>query len=121
MKKIFLSLMLAAAACTASYANGNVKNGTGDDNVSSVTIQDLKRKVSDAPAGTTYGVVQRKNGNVVVNTPLGRYAIVRENDGSYSFMGMKVRLVSARNGVYVVRTSLGTWEVNTRNCTLTKK
>lgn len=121
MKKIFLSLMLAVAACTASYANADVKNGSDKDNVSATTIQEVKQKIADAPTGTTYGVVQQKNGNVVVKTPLGRYTIERESDGSYSFLGMKVRLVSAKKGVYVVKTSLGTWAVNTRTCTVTKR
>lgn len=118
MKKTFISLMLAVAACTVTYAEGNVNN---NDATLKTTLQDLKQKIAGAPSGTTYGVVGRKNGNIVVNTPLGKYTIERSGDGSYSFMGMKAKLLSARNGVYTMKTSLGTWRVDTRKCTVTKK
>lgn len=113
--------MLTATACTATYANGNVKNGSNNSNALVTTLQQVKEKIASAPSGTTYGVVESKNGNVVVNTPLGKYNIERKSDGSYSFMGMKARLLSAKDGVYVVKTSLGTWAVNTRKCTVKKK
>lgn len=121
MRKIFISLMLAVAACTATYANGNVNNNDKSEATLITTLQDLKQKIARAPSGTTYGVVGRNGGDIVVNTPLGKYTIERNSDGSYSFMGMKAKLLSAKNGVYTVKTSLGTWMVDTHKCTVTKK
>ena len=36
-------------------------------------------------------------------------------------MGMTAKLVSAKNGVYKVKTSLGTFSVNIRKATVTKQ
>lgn len=120
MRKFFFSLVLAVAACTATYAGDNMPNN-GKRNATLMTIlQDIKQKIVGAPSGTTYGVVGRKNGNIVVNTPLGKYTIERCSDGSYSFMGMKAKLLSVRNGVYTMETSLCTWKIDTRKCTVTK-
>ena len=121
MKKVFISLMLAASVSTATYAGNNVKNNADGNTTITEALQELKQKIASAPSGTTYGVAGHQNGNIVVNTPLGKYTIERNNDGSYSFMGMKAKLLSAKNGVYTVDTSLGTWMVNTRKCTVTKK
>lgn len=121
MKRTFISLMLVMSVGTAVYAGNNVKSNKNGNTTITTTMQDVKLKVADAPSGTTYGVVGRKDGNIVVNTPLGKYTIERCSDGSYSFMGMKAKLLSAKRGVYTVKTSLGTWVVNTRRCTVTKK
>lgn len=116
MKKMILSLMLAAAACTATYAS----NVSDNDNVATVT-REVSRKMQEAPAGTTYGVTGNKGGDIEVSTPLGKYTMKRQADGTYSFMGVKARLLSARKGVYTVGTSLGTWAIDTRRGTVTKK
>lgn len=121
MKKFFISLMLVASVSTATYADNNVKSNVDGNTTLTEIIQDLKQKISNAPAGTTYGVAGCKDNNIVVNTPLGKYTIERCSDGSYSFMGMKAKLLSAKNGVYTVKTSLGIWMVNTHKCTVTKK
>lgn len=121
MKKVFISLMLVVSASTATYADNSVKSYTNGNTTLTEAVQELKQKIANAPAGTTYGVTGRQDGNIVVNTPLGKYTIERCSDGSYSFMGMKAKLLSAKNGVYTVKTSLGTWAVNTRKCTVTKK
>ncbi len=116
MKKMILSLMLAAAACTATYAS----NACDNDNVTTVTRK-VSRKMQEAPAGTTYGVTGKKGGDIEVSTPLGKYTIRQQADGTYSFMGVKARLVSVRKGVYTVETSLGTWAIDTCRGTVTKK
>lgn len=95
-------MVLAATACTATFANTTVQHDNGDDNVLATTLQQVKQRIAGAPSGTTYGVVSAKNGNVVVNTPLGKYTIKRASDGTYSFMGMTARIVSVRNGVYTI-------------------
>lgn len=131
MKKIILSLMLAAAASTASFAttvnSSNVsarRQPAAQEDKENATVRaarDVAQRVGDAPAGTTYGLAGTdRNGNITVNTPLGRYTLERQDDGSYSLFGVTVRLVSANKGVYTVKSSLGTWRIDTRRCTVTK-
>ena len=103
--------MMVVATSTASFAKG------GDDHVQ-VAAKEVAQKVKDAPLGTTYGVVEVTKSHIVVNTPLGRYNINKNEDGSFSFMGMTAKLVAAKNGVYKVKTSLGTF--NMRKATVTK-
>ena len=55
-----------------------------------------------------------------MNTPFGKYTIEKK-DGGVSFMGMSAKLVSAKNGVYQVMSSLGNFSVNMRKGTITKK
>ena len=113
MKKVMIALMLVVAAHTASFANNNdqVKN----------TAKEVATRVKDAPSGTTYGVVETTKDYIVVATPLGRYTIDKNPDGSFSFMGLTAKLISAKNGVYKVKTSLGTFNVNTAKATVTKQ
>jgi len=114
MKKLMIALMMVVATNTASFAKG------GDDHVQAAA-KEVIQTVKDAPSGTTYGVVKVTKSHIVMNTPLGRYNINRNEDGSFSFMGMTAKLVSAKNGVYKVKTSLGTFSVNTRKATVTKQ
>ena len=114
MKKLMIALMMVVATSTASFAKG------GNDQVQAAA-KEVVQKVKDAPSGTTYGVVDVTKNHIVVNMPLGRYNINRNEDGSFSFMGMTAKLVSAKNGVYKVKTSLGTFSVNTRKATVTKQ
>ena len=114
MKKLMIALMMVVATNTASFAK------CGDDHVQTAA-KEVAQKVKDAPSGTTYGVVDVTKNHIVVNTPFGLYNINRNEDGSFSFMGMTAKLVSAKNGVYKVKTSLGTFSVNTRKATVTKQ
>lgn len=113
MKKLMIALMMVLATSTASLAkvgNGQVKT----------TSKEVAQAVKNAPSGTTYGVVAVTKSHIVVNTPLGRCKTNKNKDGSFSFMGLTAQLISAKNGVYKVRTSLGTFSVNTRKATITK-
>ena len=114
MKKIMIALMMAAMTSTTSFAKVN------NDQVKAAA-KEVAQSVEDAPAGTTYGVVETTKKHIVVATPLGRHTINKNSDGSVSFMGMTAKLVSAKNGVYKVKTSLGTFSVNTRKATITKQ
>ncbi len=114
MKKMMIALMMVVATSTTSFAK------VSNDQVKTVA-KEVAQSVKDAPSGTTYGVVETTKSHIVVNTPIGRYTINKNADGSVSFMGMTAKLVSAKNGVYKVKTSLGTFSVNTRKATITKQ
>lgn len=114
MKKILIALMLVVATNTASFAKVN------NDQVQTAA-KEVAQNVKDAPSGTTYGVVETTKSHIVVNTPLGRYTINKNADGSFSFLGMTVKLLSVKNDVYKLKTSLGTFNVNTRKATITKQ
>lgn len=55
MKKFFFTMVLAATACTATFANTTVQHDNGDDNVLATTLQQVKQRIAGAPSGTTYG------------------------------------------------------------------
>ena len=76
--------------------------------------------VKDAPAGTTYGVVEANKQHIVLNTPFGRITVNKNDDGTYSCMGMNAKVLSTKNRVYKIQTSLGTFSVNARKGTVTK-
>lgn len=136
MKKSILSLVLVAAAGTAQFANAANVSANGymyesacrqaaapeaKESTTARAARDVAQRVGDAPAGTTYGILSTdRDGNLTVNTPLGRYTVERRADGSYSLLGITARLVSAHKGVYTVKSSLGTWRIDTRRCTVTK-
>ena len=107
MKKLMIMLMMVVATSTASFAKGS------NDDVQTAS-KEVVQKVKDAPSGTTYGVVEVTKSHIVVNTPLGRYNINKNEDGSFS-------LIAVKNGVYKVQTSFGTFNVNTRKATVTKQ
>ena len=113
MKKVMMALMMVVATSTASLAK------TSNEHVKTAA-KEVVQTVKDAPSGTTYGVVEVTKSQIVVNTPLGRHTINKNEDGSFSFWGMTAKLVSAKNGIYKVKTSLGTFSVNTRKATITK-
>ena len=108
-----ISLMLVVAATATSFAKSN--NTDVANAVNSVAEQ-----VKQAPSGTVYGVVENTKHHITVATPFGKYSIEKK-DGGISFMGMSAKLVSAKNGVYQVKSSLGNFSVNTRKRTITKR
>ena len=112
MKKIMISLMIVAAA-TTSFAKSNNTDVAN-------AVKSVAEQVKQAPSGTVYGVVENTKHHIIVATPFGKYTIEKK-DGGVSFMGMSAKLVSAKNGVYQVKSSLGNFSVNTRKGTITKK
>ena len=108
-----ISLMMVVAATTTSFAKSNNTDVTN-------AVKSVAEQVKQAPSGTVYGVVENTKHHFVVNTPFGKYTIEKK-DGGVSFMGMSAKLVSAKNGVYQVKSSLGNFSVNTRKGTITKK
>lgn len=73
MKKLMIMLLMVVATSTASFAKGS------NDNVQTAA-KEVVQKVKDAPSGTTYGVVEVTKNHIVVNTPLGRYSINKNED-----------------------------------------
>mgnify|MGYP000980672511 FL=1 len=113
MKKVMFALMMVAATSTASFAKVNNEQ-------TKAVVKEVAQAVKDAPAGTTYGVAEANKQHIVFNTPFGRITVNKNNDGSYSCMGMNAKVLSAKNRVYKIQTSLGTFSVNTRKGTVTK-
>lgn len=113
MKKIMISLMMVVAATTTCFAKSNKTDVAN-------AVKNVAEQVKQAPSGTVYGVVENTKHHIVVNTPFGKYTIEKK-DGGVSFMGMSAKLVSAKNGVYQVKSSLGNFSVNTRKGTITKR
>ena len=113
MKKVMFALMMVAATSTASFAKVNNEQ-------TKAVVKEVAQAVKDAPAGTTYGVAEANKQRIVLNTPFGRITVNKNDDGSYSCMGMNAKLLSAKNRVYKIQTSLGTFSVNTRKGTVTK-
>lgn len=103
MKKIMISLMMVAVT-TTSFAKSN---NTDVEN----TVKSVAEQVKQAPSGTVYGVVKNTKHHIIVATPFGKYTIEKK-DGGISFMGMSAKLVSSKNGIYKVNTSLGNFMVN---------
>ncbi len=112
MKKIVISLMMVVAATTTSFANSN------NTDVANV-VKSVAEQVKQAPSGTVYGVVENTKLHIIVATPFGKY-ILEKKYGGISFMGISAKLVSAKNGVYKVQSSLGNFTVNARKGTVAK-
>ena len=113
MKKIMISLMMVVAATTTSFANSNNTDVAH-------AVKNVAEQVKQNPTDTVYGVVEHTTHRTIVATPFGKYTIDKK-DGGVSFMGMSAKLVSSKNGVYKVKTSLGNFMVNARKGTITKK
>ena len=113
MKKIMISLLMVVAATATSFAKS-------DNTDVAQAAKSVAEQVKNAPSGTVYGAVENTKSHIVVATPFGRYTIEKKN-GGISFMGMSAKVVSAKNGVYQVKSSLGNFSVNTRKGTITKK
>lgn len=113
MKKIMISLMIVVAATTTSFAKSNNTDVAN-------AVKSVAEQVKQAPSGTVYGVVENTIHHIIVATPFGKYTIEKK-DGGVSFMGMSEKLVSSKNGIYKVKTSLGNFSVNRRKGTITKK
>ena len=113
MKKIMISLMMVVAATTTSFAKSNNIEATN-------AAKNVAEQIKQAPSGTVYGVVENTKHHIIVATPFGKYTLEKK-DGGISFMGISAKLVSAKNGVYKVKSSLGNFTVNAKKGTITKR
>ena len=107
-----ISLMMVVSAITTSFAKSN---NTEVTNAAKNVAEQIKR----APSGTVYGVVENTKHHIIVATPFGKYTIEKK-DGGISFMEISAKLVSAKNGVYKVKSSLGNFTVNAKKETVVK-
>lgn len=112
MKKIIISLLMVITATTTSLAKSDNTDATN-------AAKSVVEQVRKAPAGTVYGVIENTKQHIVVNTPIGKYTIEKK-DGGISFMGVSAKVVSAKNGVYKIKSSLGSFTVNTKTGTIVK-
>lgn len=113
MKKIMISLMMAVTATTTSFAksdNTDVANA----------VKSVAEQVKQASSGTVYGVVENTKHHITVATPFGKYTREKKDVG-ICFRGMSAKLVSSKNGICKVKTSLGNFTVNARKGTITKR
>ena len=108
-----ISLMMVAAATTTCFAKSNNTEVAN-------AVKSVAEQVKQTPSGTVYGVVENTKHHIIVATPFGKYTIEKK-DGGVNFMGISAKLVSSKNGVYKVKTSLGNFSVNMRKGTITKK
>ena len=113
MKKIMISLMMVVAATTTSFAKSNNTEVTN-------AAKNVAEQIKQAPSGTVYGVVENTKHHIIVATPFGKYTLEKK-DGGISFMGISAKFVSAKNGVYKVKSSLGNFTVNAKKGTITKR
>lgn len=112
MKKIMISLMMVVAATTTSFAKSNNTEATN-------AAKNVAEQIKQAPSGTVYGVVENTKHHIIVATPFGKYTIEKK-DGGISFMGISAKLVSAKNGVCKVQSSIGYFTVNAKKGTVVK-
>lgn len=82
-------------------------------------VEQISNKVAKAQSGTTYGIVESTPEKYVVNTPIGKYE-VKKNNGTFSCLGLWAKLESSRKNEYVVNSSLGRYRINLKKCTVTK-
>lgn len=108
-----ISLMMVVADTTISFAKSNNTDVAN-------AVKSVDEQVKQAPFGTVYGVVENTKHHIIVATPFGKYTIEKK-DGGVSFMGISAKLVSSKNGIYKVKTSLGNFTVNARKGTITKR
>ena len=108
-----ISLMMVVAATTTSFAKSNNTEATN-------AAKNVAEQIKQAPSGTVYGVVENTKLHIIVATPFGKYTLEKK-DGGISFMGISAKLVSAKNGVYKVKSSLGNFTVNAKKGTITKR
>ena len=108
-----ISLMMIVAAATTSFAKSNNTDVAN-------AVKSVAEQVKQALSGTVYGVVDNTKHHIIVATPFGKYTIEKK-DAGISFMGMSAKLVSSKNGIYKVKTTLGNFTVTARKGSITKK
>ena len=108
-----ISLMMIVAAATTIFAKSNNTDVAN-------AVKSVAEQVKQAPSGTVYGVVENTKHHIIVATPFGKYTIEKK-DAGVSFMGMSAKLVSSKNGIYKVKTTLGNFTVTARKGSITKK
>ena len=102
MKKVMFALMMVAATSTASFAKVN-------NTQAKAVVKEVAQAVKDAPAGTTYGVVEANKQHIVLNTPFGRITVNKNDDGTYSCTAERRRAKRRKSFFMVSSVGRLTW------------
>ena len=121
MKKLFIILLLITVIGISGFAQSVKSAKSENKEITSVenVISQVSNNILEAPASTTYGVIESTPEKYVVNTPLGKYDVEKKN-GGYSFMGMFAKIESKKGNVYIVDSSLGKFKVDVNKCSISK-
>ena len=111
MKKLLMTLMFVLVTTI---------NGVAQMTQVEYVIDDAISQVEMTPPGTVYGVVENNENYYLINTPIGEYRIDKNKDGSFSILGVTLKLVSRKNNIYIVDTSLSKFEINLKKGTVKK-
>lgn len=116
MKKILIvALALMIVIGVSGFAQSE-KSASPIEVIKEMIINNL----NTAPSGTVYGIVESTPEKYVVNTPLGEYDVTKKNNG-FECMGVYAKLVSHKGSSYKIDSSLGTFTINTKKCTIVKE
>jgi hypothetical protein len=116
-KVLFLALALVALMGISGFALSEKSVSTPVE----TAIVTVEKSLSEAPSGTTYGIVGSTPEKYVVNTPIGKYDVEKEKDGGFSCLGLHAKVVSHKGNNYVIDSSLGTFAINLNRCTVVKQ
>jgi hypothetical protein len=115
MKKKFLTLVLILVAVIGISGFAQSEKSAFE-----AVVEACKKNATDAPSGTVFGIVESTPQKYVVNTPIGKYDVEKQN-GGFSFMGIYAKLRSRKGSVYTVESSLGDYVINLKKCTIVKQ
>ena len=124
MKKKFLTLVLILVAVIGISGFAQSEKSATPMEVAKTPIEVVKdmiiENVNAAPSGTVYGIVESTSEKYVVNTPVGKYDVEKKN-GGFECLGVYAKVVSHKGSSYKIESSLGTFTINTKKCTVVKQ
>ena len=110
MKKKFMFMVLAVVGLFSFTQAIDVES----------MFYDVTQMVNEAPSGTTYGVIESTDKSILINTPVGKYSIDKDENGEYSFLGLKAKIKSRKGNTYVIESSIGDFKIDVNKCNVTK-
>ena len=121
MKRNFILILFLMFIANIGFAQSvkSADNNNGDVTSVEQVVSQVSNKILEAPASTTYGVVENTPEKYVVNTPFGKYDVEKKN-GGYSFLGIFAKIESKKGNVYIVDSSLGKFKVDINKCSISK-
>lgn len=117
MKKCFMILALSLCMSVSSFGQSYSESvGKEFDSV----VEKIFTIIKDDPENTVYGIVESNPDKYVVNTPIGKYNVTKNKNGSYTFLGIYVKLESKKGNTYIIDSYLGKFKIDLNKCTITK-